>query len=222
MTVPEAVRHRRMQIGIAIRMLVMLPMMRRPPQRPALRRRIAEHGKHKLPDAVGLERAMRKITVIERRDREHAQPETGQTNHCRDRTPAHPYQADTSDMQKQKRRTTQPVPPIRTRRINGPMARSGFGIEPVDQGVQVRHLKESRRVPLIRPFKKGPKGLLQTFTQSAGDWITEEKTNAALGVVTINRDPIPAIFLGLIQRGIGFFDHVPEILLWFGHIRLNA
>jgi hypothetical protein len=50
---------------------MMVAMIRRPPERPALRRRCADEGEDKLRPAGSFERPMREISMIDARDGEH-------------------------------------------------------------------------------------------------------------------------------------------------------
>jgi hypothetical protein len=47
-----------MDIFVRIRITMVMPMMRRPPQGTALNRRIAESSEHKLPESVGFKSIM--------------------------------------------------------------------------------------------------------------------------------------------------------------------
>ena len=68
----KAVLHRRVHVIRLIRVDMVVAMMCRPPNRPALHRRGAQQSEYELPDARGLEAAVREIAVIETRDGEHA------------------------------------------------------------------------------------------------------------------------------------------------------
>src|SRR5713226_6891553 len=65
-------------IQLLVRMPVMVAMMRRPPKHALLRRGHGHECDHKLENAAGLERAVRKITVIARGHEEHPHHQQGQ------------------------------------------------------------------------------------------------------------------------------------------------
>jgi len=59
----------------------MMPVMRRPPEHAFLRRRHGHESDDELKRAAGLERTMRKITVIAGGDEKHAHDEHRQSSH---------------------------------------------------------------------------------------------------------------------------------------------
>jgi hypothetical protein len=65
-------QRRRVQIQFLIRIPVMVPVMRRPPQHALLRGGRRDKGDHKLEYPAGLERAVRKIAVVARGHEKHA------------------------------------------------------------------------------------------------------------------------------------------------------
>lgn len=81
----EALLLHRMDVILLIRMLVMMAMMSRPPERALLRRHAAQKGQHKLKPAGGLEGTMREVAVIAPGDAKladqeqpHAEQDAGQ------------------------------------------------------------------------------------------------------------------------------------------------
>ena len=61
--VPEAVHHRRMNIPLRVRMLVMNAVVNDPPERPLLQRRAARQRQQKLKRPRGAEGVVRKVAV---------------------------------------------------------------------------------------------------------------------------------------------------------------
>src|SRR5204863_7944905 len=68
---PEAAE-RRMRVGVQIGVLVMMAMVRRPPQRALLSRRASDAGEHELKDTTRAVRPVREIAMVSTRDAEHA------------------------------------------------------------------------------------------------------------------------------------------------------
>ena len=62
-----------MQVRLAIRVQVVLAMVRRPPQRALLTGRLREKGHGELPEAIELVGAMAEIAVVPAGDGEHPQ-----------------------------------------------------------------------------------------------------------------------------------------------------
>ncbi len=73
MAPPEAVLRRRMRIAAGVGMSMVVAMMRRPPQRPALHAGGPDGGEHELQHPRRLERAVREVAVVKTGEREHAQ-----------------------------------------------------------------------------------------------------------------------------------------------------
>src|SRR5690606_4233634 len=85
---PEAFA-RTVHVELGVGITVMTPMMRCPPDRAALRRGRTEQAEKKLAYAAGSKSLVRKITVIERSDREHTNEIRKQRHPKHDRAPAH-------------------------------------------------------------------------------------------------------------------------------------
>jgi hypothetical protein len=81
---------RRMSICGAVRMLVMRPMMGRPPQRSSLNGRIAQDSSQELTPAAGLESSMREVPMVEGGQAEYSQEQQGDCNGDCDRTDTYP------------------------------------------------------------------------------------------------------------------------------------
>ena len=84
----EAVLDGRVRVLRLVRILVVIAMMRGPPDGPALHGRGAEHAEQELPDARGLERLVREVAVVEAGDREHADEIQRDAHDHRDRAHA--------------------------------------------------------------------------------------------------------------------------------------
>ncbi len=69
---PEAVLHRRVRVLGLVRVLVVVPMVGRPPERPALHGARAHEREHELHAAPGAEGAVREVAVVADGDAEHA------------------------------------------------------------------------------------------------------------------------------------------------------
>jgi len=80
-----------------------------PPQRPALHGCIAQHGKEKLHEPRGLERAVRKVAVVKPRYGEHPHP-VGRHGHAhRQGAPADPQDPEATQVQGRKRQHAHPI-----------------------------------------------------------------------------------------------------------------
>ena len=110
---PEAMLGRRVHVGGAVRVGVVVAVMRGPPDRPALYRRSAQQPEHELTRARGFEGAVRKITVIEAGDREHAH-QIGADGHAYGhRTDPGPDCRQAGEVHQQERNAARPVDPVR-------------------------------------------------------------------------------------------------------------
>src|SRR5712664_3191630 len=103
-----------MHVGRLVGALMMQAMMRRPPERSALHASRAHHRKTELREARGLERAMRKIAMIESGNREHPDEIEGNRDSNRDRTPSHPDDSEAHQMDCDERDASEPVGLLRT------------------------------------------------------------------------------------------------------------
>jgi len=74
---PEAALMWRVKILRIIRVLMMVPVVRGPPKRAALSRTGTKDRKHELPEAVGLERFVGKITMVETGNSKHPRKKEG-------------------------------------------------------------------------------------------------------------------------------------------------
>ena len=96
---PEAVLRRRVRIRRPIGVRMMVAVMGRPPDRPALHRGGAEQSERKLHRPRGLEGAMREVAVIEGGDGEHPDRERRHRNRDRDGATAHRKHTEASHVQ---------------------------------------------------------------------------------------------------------------------------
>src|SRR5919106_2380140 len=98
----------------AIRRDMVMAMVACPPQRTPLRAGSSEHRKGKLACSARLERAMRKISMVPPRDREHAKEvKRGRYSDGRP-TPSYPEHTQTHHMNSDKRHAPQPIDTGRT------------------------------------------------------------------------------------------------------------
>src|SRR5450432_1748504 len=105
----ESVLHRRMHVIRLIRVDMVVAMVCRPPNGPALHGRGAQQSEDELPDARSLEGAVRKIAMLEARDGEHPK----EIEHHRDgqRHPAetHPDYRKAGGMHQKERQHPRPI-----------------------------------------------------------------------------------------------------------------
>ena len=90
-------------------MLVMVPVVRRPPERTALRGAGAQNGKHKLRGPAGFEGFVGKVAVIEAGNREHPNQEKSKGKHHREGACAGHQNQETGQVQCNKREYPYPV-----------------------------------------------------------------------------------------------------------------
>ena len=118
---------RRVKILCLVRMLVMMTMVCRPPERTPLGCAGTQNRKHKLPEAVGLEGLVGKIAMIEAGDGEHPDGKE-----CRCKTDSKSavsgkkYQ-QAGRMQQYERKNSESIECART---DVKLIRTGFRIEP--------------------------------------------------------------------------------------------
>jgi hypothetical protein len=77
-----------MDVLFVIGMLMVMPVNRRPPERPTLDRRISQDRKNELPAARSVKGAMRKVPVIKPGNRKHPDPIEKERRAYRRPTPA--------------------------------------------------------------------------------------------------------------------------------------
>ncbi len=105
----EAVLHGGVHVCGLVGMRVMMAMMSGPPHGPPLHGRGAEHAEDELADARSLERAMREVAVVERRDGEHAQQVEHDSSYDSHRAPPHPDHGEAHEMHDDERQNASPV-----------------------------------------------------------------------------------------------------------------
>jgi hypothetical protein len=81
---------RGVDVLVFIGVLVMVPMMGGPPQRPFLRARVADESEQELKPSRSLVASMGKIPVVEAGDRKHPRPVKCEADEKRHRAEAHP------------------------------------------------------------------------------------------------------------------------------------
>ena len=107
-TPPEAL-HRGVDVLGLIRVAVVVPVVRAPPEGTLLRGHAAAERQHELHDAARLEGPVREVAVIARSDKEHLQrEERGAEQHVEARD-AGPDRSEGKDMNENERRAREPV-----------------------------------------------------------------------------------------------------------------
>lgn len=111
---PKTGERRGMHVVFSVRMLVMMPMDRRPPQRAALHRRVSEHREEELTDSRCLECAMRKVAMIKAGDCKHPNPVKQHGDRNSSPAPSHPNDAKAAEVNEDKREAPPKLEGIRT------------------------------------------------------------------------------------------------------------
>src|ERR1700674_1192347 len=107
-------------------MHMVMAVLRRPPQRPALRGTRAQESEEELCQASGTKGAMRKISVIEASDCKHAQHEQRSRKRHRQRAYADPECGNATDVQTEERHGPQPLDAL----FRGGLDRRSMAVEP--------------------------------------------------------------------------------------------
>jgi hypothetical protein len=105
----KAVAQRRVAVLGPVGVHVVVPVVRGPPQRAALRGGCAQHCEGELHPAPGAKRLMREVAVIEAGDGEHAKCIQRQRRDQRDRAHADPGQREAAGVDRDERHLAQPV-----------------------------------------------------------------------------------------------------------------
>jgi len=144
----EAVLYGRVRILGFVGVGVVVTMMRRPPERPALHRRRADDAKDELPHPRGLEGTVREVAVIEPGDGKHAHDIGEHGHHDGHGAPTDPDHGQTGGMDGDEGNDSGPLDPVRNLGQRRPVRRSNqrAGIEPVDEGAAQSAPKRQGRV----------------------------------------------------------------------------
>ena len=148
MAAQEAVLDGGVGVVLAVRVRVVMPVMRRPPQRPALHGRGAQQREHELRGARGAEGAMGKVPVIERRDREHADQEQRGRDGDRRGTRSGREGAEAGDMYRHERQHARPVDAV-FRFVAGD-GRVRPAVDPAAQREREAARRHGARLPALR------------------------------------------------------------------------
>ena len=105
----EALHAGRMNILFLVRVLVMMPMHPRPPERTALRAGQAEEGGDELSDPRNLERLVAEIPVVKTGDEEHPREVKKHRRGHRDPTPPGPDNPEAAEVQNDEGNQTPPL-----------------------------------------------------------------------------------------------------------------
>ena len=131
---PEAVLPWRVRVRLLVRVLVVVPVVRRPPERAALDGRGAERAKQELHEPRGLEAPMREVAVVKPSDGEHPHEVERNRDSGGGPTPADPQDAKADGVKKNKRAAAPEVHFVRLGAGGGEVVTAVVGVEPLNDG----------------------------------------------------------------------------------------